>query len=199
MRLFVAITPPRQALDDLAQVVEELRSDLASDEVYRWAAATTWHITLAFLGEVDDGRVPGLESRLTRAAARHAPMSLALDHGGAFSSPKQARVLWTGVTGDVERLRELAWSVTAGVRRAGIDVDEKRRFRPHVTLARLREQTDVRPAVAALREFHGEPWRADTVHLVRSRLGRGEQRTALHETVASFPLGSAAPPVGGER
>ena len=50
-------------------------------------------MTLAFLGEVDDGKLDELNRRLERAAARHAGQSLAIGPGNAFSSIKRARVL----------------------------------------------------------------------------------------------------------
>jgi 2'-5' RNA ligase len=85
-------------------------------------------------------------------------------------------------------LSRLAASVTAAARRTGVPVDD-RPYRAHLTLARARGGADLRPAAAALAGFAGTPWTADTLHLVRSRLGAGPGGTAAHEVAESWPLG----------
>ncbi|GAA5139043.1 RNA 2',3'-cyclic phosphodiesterase [Pseudonocardia adelaidensis] len=180
MRLFVAVTPPPQALD-------ELRSDTAAQRSarpeLRWARPDQWHLTLAFLGDVGDAARADLSTRLGRTAARHPPMRLALHGAGRFGD----RVLWTRVTGDVVALRGLAASVRAAARRAGVDVED-RPYRPHLTLARARDGADLRPVVEALAGFAGRTWTAGELHLVRSHLGAGPGRTARYEPLASWPL-----------
>ncbi len=188
MRLFVAVVPPEDVLDDLSGAVAGLESLPGVDDRFRWSVRAQWHLTLAFLGEVDDRLRPDLERRLARAAARHEPVRLWVQGGGGFGSARKARVLWAGIGGDVTRLRDLARSVGAAARRAGIDVGEGR-FRAHLTLARLRELTDVQPAVEALSSYIGPPFVAGQVELVCSHLGQGEGRRSRYETVRAWPLG----------
>ena len=176
MRLFVAVVPPEPALAHLDDAVAAVRREHPS---LRWVAAPRWHLTLAFLGQVEERRLPDLTARLERAAGRHPALDVALSGAGRFDG----RVLWVGVTGDAERLVPLAASVNAAVRRTGIEVEE-RRYRPHVTLARAREPMDLRPVVAALSSYVGPPWRADELRLVRSTLGR----TPRYDDVGSWPL-----------
>ena len=92
MRAFVALTPPPAALDELAAAVAPLR---AAHPDLRWAPPAQWHLTLAFLGEIDEAVLPELTARLARAARRFTPLSLALAGGGRFGD----RVLWTRVHG----------------------------------------------------------------------------------------------------
>lgn len=190
MRLFVALEPPAEVVTDLAAEVAKLRAPVEADTNLRWTSEAQWHLTLAFLGEVGEDRLVELSRRLTRAAARHQPPRLWLSAGGAFSSAKSARVLWIGVDGDRAPLRALAGSVSAGARKAGIDVREGR-FRAHVTLARLREPADVRPLVERFASYTSPAWTADRIHLIRSYLGQGEAGRARYETVESFPLGAS--------
>ena len=180
MWAFVALIPPAAVLDELAATVapvQTARTDL------RWTPTAQWHLTLAFLGEIDEGVLADLETRLARAARRHPPMKLALGGAGRFGD----RVLWTRVQAP-DGLRALAASVGAAARRVKIAVDD-RPYRPHLTLARARPGTDLRPAVDALRGFAGTAWTADALHLVRSRLGAGPGGTAAHEVVETWPLG----------
>ena len=179
MRLFAAILLPAEVVADLEATVAAHR-----DDVLRWTAPESWHLTLAFYGQVSDARVPELKARLTRAARKHATMSLALSGVGRFDQ----RALWVGCQGDVSAMHALARSVAAAGRRTGAAAEEGRRFRAHVTLARAPRPVDLRPYVAALGPYHGRGWTADGVALVRSHLGAGENRRARYETLSTHPF-----------
>ena len=182
MRLFVGVAPPPAVLDDLDAACAPLRT--GRDDL-RWTSRELWHITLAFLGEVSEDRLPGLLPRLERAARRHLAFALSFAGAGAFPSPARANVLWSGLSGDRKALGELAMSVGAGARRAGAPPpDEGRRYRPHVTLARCRTPADVRTIVAELSGYQGPAWTAREIYLIRSTLG-GQTR---YETLGTFAL-----------
>jgi 2'-5' RNA ligase len=180
VRLFVAVTPPPEAVDELRRATAALRSTRPE---LRWTRPEQWHLTLVFLGEVDDRARADLAARLERAARRHPPLHLALQGAGRFGD----RVLWARVTGDVAPLRRLAASVQAAARRARLVVED-RPYRPHLTLAFGYPGADLRGAVGALAGFAGSTWSAAELHLVRSHLGAGPDRTSRYETVASWPL-----------
>ncbi|MBW0089478.1 RNA 2',3'-cyclic phosphodiesterase [Pseudonocardia sp. KRD-184] len=180
MRSFVALLPPPDALDELAEAV----AALPDEPRLRWTPPAQWHLTLAFLGEVDGPTRDRLVERLARAARRHPPVELALAGGGRFGD----RVLWTRVDGDRAALRLLAGSVRAAARKVGLPVED-RPYRPHLTLARVRPPApDLRPFAEALAGFAGRPWTATALHLVRSDLGAGPGGTARHEVVGTWEL-----------
>ncbi|RAY15506.1 RNA 2',3'-cyclic phosphodiesterase [Actinomadura craniellae] len=182
MRLFAALLPSVAALDELAGAVRPLR---AVHPELRWERRELMHVTVAFFGEIDETTLERLLPRLERAAGRYAPMGLSLAGAGAFPSGVHARVLWTGVYGDRRALARLAASCSAAGSRAGSPADHHRGFRPHLTLARSRRPTDLRPLTEELAAFAGAPWAADTLHLVRSHLGA----QVRYEYVRSWPLG----------
>jgi len=189
MRLFVAIAPPSAVLDELDALVEPLRARRLD---LRWTSRDAWHVTLAFLGQVDQAAAARLMPRLERAAHRHHQVRLAFAGAGAFPAARRANVLWSGLAGDRGALARLAESVAAGASRAGAPPpDRGRRFQPHLTLARCRMPADVTELVAALAGHQGQPWTADRVHLVRSRLGATEH--PRYTSLASWPL--RTPPV----
>ena len=184
MRLFVAIAPPPAVLDELDALVGPLRS---RRQDLRWTNREAWHVTLAFLGQVDEPTVAKLLPRLERAARRHGTIALAFAGAGAFPAVSRANVLWSGLSGDRGTLARLAESVAAGANRVGTPPPDKgRRFQPHLTLARCRMPADVTELVAALDGYQGKPWTADRVHLVRSRLGATDQ--PRYVSLASWPL-----------
>jgi 2'-5' RNA ligase len=189
MRLFVAIAPPPGVLDELDALVAPWR---VAREDLRWTSREAWHVTLAFLGEVDESAVARLLPRLERAARRHHEIRLAFSGAGAFPAPHRANVLWSGLSGDRGALAGLAASVAAGASRAGATPPDKgRRFQPHLTLARCRLPADVTSIVAALAGYQGQAWTADRIHLVRSRLGAVAQ--PRFSTIGWWPLREPEP------
>ena len=155
MRLFVAVAIPDEVAGELEAAVAPLRESWPG---LRWTRREAWHLTLAFLGEVNEAVVARLTLRLERAAARHASLSLALGGAGTFPGAAKARVLWTGVHGERRELGALAASVAAGARRAGAPpAEEGRRFQPHLTLARCRAPVDARDLVTGQGEVGLEP------------------------------------------
>ena len=183
MRLFVALVPPAEARAELAAAIHEL----PAEPPLRWTRPEQWHLTLAFLAEVDDRTCGQLVERLARVAQRHPPPELSLVGGGRFG----ANVLWTRVDGDRAALRRLVDAVRAAVRRCGLPTDQ-RPYRPHLTVARGRgggkAASDLTPLVASLQGFAGSTWPASDLHLVRSHLGAGPGGTARHEVVATWAL-----------
>jgi RNA 2',3'-cyclic 3'-phosphodiesterase len=185
MRLFVAIAPPDEALAELERAVAPLRPEWPG---LRWAGPDRWHVTLAFLGEVDEGRLDGLHGRLERAAGRYRWPRIRIGRGGAFPAAARARVVCCHIEGeqpDLTGLSDLAASVAAGARRAGAPPpDEGRRYRPHVTLARTRQPANVADLASALADFAGTAWDAGEIHLIRSRTGPQPS----YETIGTWPL-----------
>ncbi|MGW8333564.1 RNA 2',3'-cyclic phosphodiesterase [Streptomyces sp. NPDC055897] len=186
MRLFAAVLPPARAVDELARAVREL-AELPGADRLRWTGREGWHLTLAFLGEVDDAVLDELRDRLRRAARRTEPFALRLHGGGRFDG----RALWAGVAGGLDELRLLAERADAAARRSGIPMDQHRRYVPHLTLARSRAPIDLGPCVGGLTAFEGSPWRVAELALIRSSLPHtgvpGER--PRYEAVARWPLG----------
>ncbi|WP_405921530.1 RNA 2',3'-cyclic phosphodiesterase [Streptomyces sp. NBC_00122] len=184
MRLFAAVLLPEEAMAELRDAVSPLR-----DDRLRWTGEPGWHFTLAFMGEVRDEVLPGLHARLARAAAHSDPFALRLHGAGHFGN----RSLWMGAAGDLDAMRLLADRADAAARRAGVPMEQHRRYTPHLTLGRSRDDAvRLRPYLDALADFEGTPWRADALSLVRSNLPvsgvPGEQ--PRYETVGSWPLGT---------
>ena len=186
MRLFVAIEPPAAVLDELAAATAPLQDAWPQ---LRWSDRSRWHITLAFLGEVDETAAGRLGPRLERAAHRHAPLTLSVAGAGAFARAARARVLYARIGGDRRALAALASSAAAGCRRAGAPPpDEGRRFQPHLTLAHRRVPADLRPLVDSLSGYAGTPWQADEIRLIRSYLGARPR----YEVIGTWPLRARA-------
>ncbi|MFE5485398.1 RNA 2',3'-cyclic phosphodiesterase [Streptomyces sp. NPDC056527] len=167
VRVFIALAPPDEAKEELAQA---LRPAYDAYPTMRWNRIEDWHITLAFLGEVPTATIPLLREPLARLAETRPPLRLALRGAGCFDE----RVLWSGIDGDLEGLHLLAADVRAVVKDCGIPFED-RPLRPHLTLARSRrdDPAGVVRVAAGLTAFTGRPWDAERLHLVGSNFGRG--------------------------
>jgi 2'-5' RNA ligase len=169
-RAFVAARPPDDILDIIDRAVTRARRAMVGP---RWATRDQWHVTLQFLGAVDD--VDAVSAALA-AVASEAPFHASLSGAGGFPSAHRARIVWVGAGGSGEWL-PLVTAVGSVLAPLGYEV-ETRPFRPHVTVARLREPAPVLAAVDGLLaglelaglESGGGSWMVDEVVLLESAL-----------------------------
>ncbi len=136
-RAFLALELDAATRDHLQARVEALPS-------VRFVARATWHITLAFLGEIDDVGLAAATASAQEVAAQMAPFSLRTAGIGIFGTPDAPKVIWIGVTGDRPALFRLQQLVAQALDRRQIAFDH--RFSPHITLARLQQPLTVAEA-----------------------------------------------------
>lgn len=106
----------------------------------RWVPrAANVHLTLKFLGAVDEGRLEEIAAALDAVRARHAPFNAETSGFGAFPSPRRARVLWAGIGAGAENLGALAADVEGSLEGLGFE-RETRPYAPHLTLGRARNR-----------------------------------------------------------
>lgn len=187
MRMFVAVVPSAEAVTDLDEFLAVRRE--AAD--FRWALPDQIHVTLAFLEQVVDRHLDELVDRLARAALRRTAFPTRVRGGGAFPHVARARVLWAGLelddAGETE-LDRMATGARAAASRTGIAVDGKR-FRVHLTVARLGRPAEVSNWVRLLDGYRGPAWQVDKIALIASYLGEGPRGRPRYETIGTFPLG----------
>jgi 2'-5' RNA ligase len=168
MRLFVALDLPEGAVTALAA----FRDTAADPAVWRRLDETSFHVTLAFLGHRPEEDVPAVGAVLAGLAEREPP-KLALGEA-LLLPPRRARVLTVALVDGGGGLGALQAELAEALADAGVYAPERRPFRPHVTLARLRS------GARAPRTIDGAPeavaFRAGAVVLYRSHVGRGGAR-----------------------
>ena len=141
MRLFFAIELGDALLDLLEERTAPLRAELPE---LAWVRREHCHLTLKFLGDVDEASTPKLIDAADVAASRHPPLEMSVRDLGAFPNFRRARVVWIGVEQE-PRLELLHHDLELACERAGFEV-EGRPFRPHITLARVRAPLPVERA-----------------------------------------------------
>jgi len=183
IRLFVALRPPppvRAALLDLMEGVPGAR----------WQDDEQLHLTLRFVGEVDERQAEDLAGSLAQVAAAMPTMALA--GVGCFGERARPHTLWAALA-PREPLAALHRKVDAACVRAGLAPD-RRAFLPHVTVARLSRGAGAGIAVDAWLQRHAglssQPFVCPHLVLYRSDLGRGG---ASYQALLRWPLGNPPP------
>jgi 2'-5' RNA ligase len=187
MRMFAAVVPPEDVLEEL----EEFLAPRREAAPFRWTMTEQWHVTLAFMAKVPDRSVEDLVERMTRAGRRRTPFTLRLAGGGTFPNPSRAKVLYAGVQGEpeaVEELRRLSTGARAAANRAGAEA-EGGPFRPHLTLARMKRPVEATRWLRVLEAYTGRPFLVDEFVLIESHLGEGPSNRPRYAEVARLPLG----------
>jgi 2'-5' RNA ligase len=182
-RLFLAVPVSDSLRESVAAWTEQLRR---AHSGWRWVASANLHLTLRFYGETSEATAGQLCDRLTRYGALEAPFRLELAGWGAFPSLARPRVLWIGVSGDLEPVERLAEAAERDAAELGFEA-ERRRFHPHLTVARA-SRGRRRPSLPAKGE-HAEPrfgdMSVDRLVLYRSQLG---PQGPSYERVLEIPL-----------
>ncbi|MDQ4095262.1 MAG: RNA 2',3'-cyclic phosphodiesterase [Actinomycetota bacterium] len=185
LRLFVAASVPAPLLAELARATVGLRERWPSA---RWTPPENQHVTLKFLGWVDEGLTPALHEVVATTAAEHDPAKVSLAGLGVFPGPTAARVLWAGLDDPKGLLRSLANDLDERLEPLGFE-SEQRPFRAHVTLARFKERVRA-DGLPGLDLGENAVFGVQAIELFRSHLS---PRGPRYEVVRSFPLGGRAP------
>lgn len=136
IRCFVAIELPAAVKAELSALQQQFKA--ARMDFARWVNPESIHLTLKFLGEVPQERVPEMVKAIEEAVDGIKPFSLELNGLGVFPNARQPRVFWVGVGGDLERLKTLQGNADVTLGALGFE-EEQREFTAHLTLARMRD------------------------------------------------------------
>jgi RNA 2',3'-cyclic 3'-phosphodiesterase len=151
MRAFIAIKLPEDVLSELPRVQDRLRQ---SGVEASWVRPGGIHLTLKFLGEVDESQQGEIFDAIRKAAAGISRFRIAVAGAGAFPNSRNARVIWLGITGDLAPLATLHAAIEEVMAGLGFK-REDRKFTPHLTLARIRQgrpQSKLQTALEEIRD-----------------------------------------------
>jgi 2'-5' RNA ligase len=136
-RIFIALDISEEARDRIAEFSGELKRDFSHLRV-GWEKPEKIHLTLKFLGDIDEKQLFRLSEAVKRTAADFTAFALRMENTGCFPSRKKAKILWTGLTDESGNLQKLQKRLEEEAGARGFE-KENRLFKPHLTIARLRE------------------------------------------------------------
>jgi len=169
MRAFIAIEIPEATREGMAAVQARLKNAGADAS---WSRPEGIHLTLKFLGETSEERVPEILQALALALSDIERFRLRIEGVGTFPNPAAARVVWFGITGDVGRLVALQAAVEQAMAGLGVARDD-RPYTPHLTLGRIkhiRERDVWLKGLGGLKDSQLPGFDVAAVSLIRSEL-----------------------------
>ena len=173
--------PPPEVLDAVERVVAPVRP--VAPPRLKWSHAAQWHLTLQFLGAVEDAEE--LTDALRWGLHGRGPVTLALGGAGAFPSVSRASVVWIGLDEGEHALALLTDAVQRATEPLGYEPD-RRDFTAHVTIARSQRARPLANLVHSLGDGPvGPVFHVDEVLLMESDT---RWDGAVYREVASFPL-----------
>lgn len=138
MRIFISIPVPEVIKDQALQIRMEL-SRLKPD--IKWVEYENYHITLKFLGEVKEGKLNEIKTRLLMVAQACPAFNFKTNGIGFFPNKNRPRVMWLGVKGEMNKAQFLGERVDTYLSELGFEVEKKRSF--HLTLGRIRSERNL--------------------------------------------------------
>jgi len=137
IRSFIAIELP----DELGIWLSQLQARLKADKSpgVKWVDPYGIHLTLKFLGNVAIDKTDAITRAMEAASQGISPFNLTIKELGVFPNLRRVQVVWVGISGEVARLSQLQQNIESNLAKLGF-APESRSFKPHLTLARLRNQ-----------------------------------------------------------
>ncbi len=156
----------------------------ASEADVRWVSVPSIHLTLKFLGEIEPARTPELGQKLRERTGSIKRLGLWIHGLGSFPNPRNPRVVWCSVGGDVAGLSSLQREVERVCSEFGFPAED-RPFSPHLTLGRVRSKRNLQPLLDCIKigsELECD-FTADHYNIYQSTLHPGGAVYAVLETI----------------
>lgn len=168
VRTFICIEIPESIKARIDQLQKTLK---AIDAQVSWTKPSNIHLTLKFLGDVEETRIQKVVDAVERAAAGLSRFEVEVSGAGCFPSPRSPRILWIGFSEVPDALKQLRARVEEELARERF-AREKRKFSPHLTIGRLRGPKNAPRLAEALiaSGFNAEAFTASAVIVMRSDL-----------------------------
>jgi 2'-5' RNA ligase len=199
LRTFIAIDLGKE-LRGRCVTLQETLARAGAD--VKWVEAENIHLTLLFLGEVEDRQLPDVCRAVALVAGRHESFSLTVETVGCFPNPRRPRVVWAGVGEGAQELIALHEAIEPPLLDLGCYRREERQFTPHITLGRVRGEraTDgLATALARKADWQGGSIEVREVLVLSSELMReGPVYSVLGRGKLRRAGNPARPPVDSE-
>lgn len=150
VRTFIAIDPGKAIQDRLVALQENLTRDGAQ---VKWVERDNLHITLLFLGEVEERALGDLCRAVAEGVRVYKTFEVAIEGAGCFPNPRRPRILWVGLGKGIQETVAVHDALESPLLDLGCYRREERRFTPHVTLGRIRGERPAPTLGTALQKY----------------------------------------------
>ncbi len=186
IRTFIAINVPEEIKEALRELIASAGGHPGN---VKWVKADNLHITLKFLGNVTSEQLPQIYEAVEAAAEETEDFQLVTSNTGAFPSFKRPRIFWIGVRHKGTPLISLAANIEQQLLIRGFPKEE-RRFKPHLTLGRIKEQRRIARVAEAINRysFPNISFQVSGIDVMKSQL---TPRGPIYTSLKTIPLNSA--------
>jgi 2'-5' RNA ligase len=186
IRAFIAIELPDHIITAIRRVQESLK---AHKFKVRWVKPENIHLTLKFLGDINPEDIARIDLAISQTVQGIAPISLSAGGSGVFPGIRRPRVVWVGISGEINQLKILQQTLDEQLEQIGFP-REKRAFKGHLTLGRIKGPIDpyrLNTALNTVNTFSTQPFMVDRLYLFRSDL---EPTGSIYTRLLSATLAS---------
>ena len=185
MRVFIAIELPQEIKDTLGRLQAKLK---AAGADVKWVDPKNIHLTLKFLGEIDEQISDRVSTKLAEICFGRKQFNLSLSSCGAFPNINSPRVIWAGIEQGDKEIKTIADAIETQLESIGI-LKESREFSSHITLGRTRSSKNRQELAKTLSELSTKPLKdqfpASKITLFKSTL---TPLGPIYETLQDFPF-----------
>ena len=160
IRTFIAVGLDKSVRERTVALQDALA---ATGAEVKWVEPENLHLTLLFLGEVDDRDLVSVCRVVAEVSGRHAPFVLGVQGAGCFPNPRRPRTLWVGVGAGTQELVALHDALEAPLLELGCYRREERNYTPHITLGRVKSEESAEPLALLLAKQ--ADWHAGTTQV----------------------------------
>ncbi len=188
IRAFIAIDLP----DDVRAAIQEVQArlkEMSFGVKISWTKVANLHLTLQFLGNIEEGVVDKFATAIRLVATQQQPFDASVRSAGAFPDEKRPQVVWVGCDDDGHRLKALALAVHDAMQPFSFTY-ERRGFSAHLTLGRIkapRPDAALTRAIDSLKDMTFGTLRVGAIHLFESQL---HPEGSIYTKLSSHALGA---------
>lgn len=185
IRAFLAMETSKDVLQAMSRLQEKLKREISGR--ISWTRSEGQHLTLKFFGDISPEDVKNISSAVQNSVALRLPVNLKIEKLGVFPDARKPRVLWCGITGDVEKLSIFQKQLDSDFADIGFP-REDRPFRAHLTLGRIKDPhglTGISEALAKYSAFTTGEFTSKELVLFQSNL---TPQGAVYTKLALFPF-----------
>ena len=185
IRAFLAIEPTEDIIQAMVRLQEKLKREISGR--ISWTRPQGQHLTLKFFGDISREDVHNISKAVQNRVASELFLNLKVEKLGVFPDARKPRVLWCGITGDVEKLSRLQKQLDSDFAEIGFPTED-RPFRAHLTLGRIKDSsalTGIREVLTKYSAFTAGEFTGRELALLQSEL---TPQGAVYTKLAVFPL-----------
>jgi len=169
LRTFISVTLPK----DIVALSKMLQTTVTPHKNnIKWVSAGNIHLTLKFIGPTSAETAKTINEILQKLVVDFEVINLRINTTGCFPHPKQPRVLWLGIDGELDKLKNLINKINYELEKIGITFDAKKEYLPHITLGRIKYPPNSPPNITNFLNANFTPLKFDVnrIRLIGSEL-----------------------------